>query len=74
MNEMKSNNDKCHLLIINNDNRSIKIGEEQIIGRKSVKLLGMTIDNKLNFNDHVTKICIKPKMTCSQKNCEILRL
>ena len=23
----------------------------------SVKLLGVTIDNKLNFNEHVTKIC-----------------
>ena len=39
MNELKSNNDKCHLLIINNDNSSIKIGEEEIIGSKSVKLL-----------------------------------
>ena len=46
-------------LIINNDNSSIKIGEEEITGSKSVKLLGITIDNKLNFNEHVTKICIK---------------
>ena len=59
MNEMKSNNDKCHLLIINNDSSIIKIGEDEIIGSKSVKRLGITIDNKLNFNEHVTKICIK---------------
>ena len=59
MNEMKSNNDKCHLLIINNDSNIIKIGEEEIIGSKSVKPLVIQIDNKLNFNEHVTKICIK---------------
>ena len=64
-NEMKSNNDKCHLLIINNDNSSINIGEEEIIGSKSVKLLGITIDNKLNFNKHVTNICIKANQKLS---------
>ena len=58
-NEMKSNNDKCHLLIINNDNNTINIADEIITGSKSVKLLGITIDNKLNFNDHITKICMK---------------
>ena len=56
---MKSNNDKCHLLIINNDNNTINKADEKITGSKSVKLLGITIDNKLNFNDHVTKICMK---------------
>ena len=56
---MKSNKDKCHLLIINNENNIIKIGEEEITGSKSVKLLGITIDNKLNFNDHVSNIYIK---------------
>ena len=44
---------------ISHDNSSIKIGEEEIIGSKSVKLLGITIDNKLNFNELVTNICIK---------------
>ena len=38
---MKSNNDKCHLIIINNEDNIIK-------------LLGVTIDNKLHFNEHVT--------------------
>ena len=43
--------------IINNiDNR---IGNAEITGSKSVKLLGVTIDYKLNFNDHVTNICKK---------------
>ena len=37
----------------------ISIGDEEITGSKSVKLLGVTIDNKLNFNQHITKICNK---------------
>ena len=56
---MLSNNDKCHLLIINNENNIIKIGNDEISGSKSVKLLGITIDNKLNFNEHVSNICKK---------------
>ena len=55
-NEMKSNNDKCHLIIINDIDNIIKLKGEEITGEKSVKLLGVTIDNKLNFNEHVTKI------------------
>ena len=53
---MKANSDKCHLLIINSQDNTIKIGNENIIGSSSVKLLGITIDNKLNFNEHITKI------------------
>ena len=56
-NEMKPNNDKCHLIIINHENNVISIGNEEITGSKSVKLLGVTIDNKLNFNKHITNIC-----------------
>ena len=59
VNEIKSNNDKCHLIIINHENNVISIGDEEITGRKSVKLLGVTIDNKLNFTEHITKICNK---------------
>ena len=59
MNEMKSNKDKCHLLIVNSLGNTIKLGNEEITGSKSVKLLGITIDNKLNFNEHVTNICKK---------------
>ena len=46
VNEMKSYNDKCHLIIINHENNLISIGDEEITGSKSVKLLGVTIDNK----------------------------
>ena len=59
-NQMNSNNDKCHLMIINNEDNIINSeGEEIRGGNQSVKLLGVTIDNKLNFNEHVTNIYIK---------------
>ena len=54
-NEMKSNTDKCHLIIVNSLGNNIKIGDNVVTGEASVKLLGVTIDNKLNFNGHVTK-------------------
>ena len=37
----------------------IKIGEEVIKSKKSVKLLGVTIDNNLNFEEHVAILCKK---------------
>ena len=56
INEIKSNNDKCHLLIVNHKYLSIKIGNDEISASTSVKLLGIIIDNKLNFAEHVTKM------------------
>ena len=58
-NYMKSNNDKCHLLISSPNDVSIKIGKDEIVNKKSVKLLGVTIDQNLNFSEHVTKLCKK---------------
>ena len=56
---MKSNSDKCHLIIVNNQDNDIKIGNDVITSENSVKRLGVTIDNKLNFNEHVDNICKK---------------
>ena len=58
-NYMKSNDDKNHLIVTNCDNISAKIGNNVIKSSTSVKLLGVTIDNKLNFTEHVSKICKK---------------
>ena len=38
---------------------SIILNNEVIECSKSVKLLGVTIDNKLDFSEHVTKLCKK---------------
>jgi len=40
-NYMKSNNDKCHLIISSQDEVSIQIGRDKIVNEKSVKLLGV---------------------------------
>ena len=59
-NEMKSNEDKCHLLFVNQqENVSIKLGDETIAGSTTVDLLGVKIDNMLHFNEHVSKLCKK---------------
>ena len=35
------------------------VGETQVWEINQVKLLGITIDNELKFNDNITKICRK---------------
>ena len=52
------NADKCHLLVCNYGKDVSLIVESEVIDcSNSVKCLGITIDKKLNFNEHVTKIC-----------------
>ena len=59
-NYLQLNPDKCKFLISNRDKDiSIIINNEVIECSKSVKLLGVTIDNKLDFNEHLTKLCKK---------------
>ncbi len=61
------NSDKCHLLVTNHgDNLHALIGNETIMGSESVKLLGIHIDNKLTFNEHVQKICKKVSLKTSR--------
>ena len=59
INEMKSNDDKCHLIVCNHDNVSVTLGNETIEESNSVELLGIKIDTNLNFNEHVTDLCKK---------------
>ena len=59
MNEMKPNNDKCHLLVCNQDQLSVKLGNENIKTDACVELLGVIIDENLNFTDHVSELCKK---------------
>ena len=59
-NYFKLNPDKCHLLVTNHsDDISVTVDGATIKGSSTVKLLGVDIDNKLNFNDHVSKLCGK---------------
>ena len=62
-NYLKINTDKCHLLLTNNSsNVSVNIEHDVIECEKSVKLLGVTIDNKLDFTEHVTNLCKKANL------------
>ena len=59
-NNFKLNADKCKLLISNQEgNLSVDIEGVTIICQNTVNLLGVKIDNKLNFNEHISTICKK---------------
>ena len=58
-NYMKSNDDKCKLIITKENAPSVRIVNAIITCSNSVKLLGITIDNKQNFKEHLTNICKK---------------
>ena len=57
INEMKPNNDKCHLKVCNHNQLSVTLGKEKIETSDSVELLGVMIDKNLNFTDHLSKLC-----------------
>jgi retron-type reverse transcriptase len=61
-NEMKSNSDKCHLIVAENEHRPAYISnaciyldeeKELLHSEKTVKPLGIWIDNKMTFEEHV---------------------
>ena len=58
-NYMKCNPEKNQLIVTNCEKASLTIDNNVIECSSSVKLLGVTIDNKLNFDEHVSKICKK---------------
>ena len=60
-NYMKLNVDKCHLIVAGHKNEWVwaKVGDNMIWESRVEKLLGIQIDNKLNFASHVTTICQK---------------
>ena len=56
---MKSNEDKCHLIVSSNELTEIQIGDFSIKNIASEKWLGVNIDSRLNFDCHVTHLCNK---------------
>ena len=56
-NGMKVNPDKCHLLLSKNENFEANINENRISNTRFEKLLGVTFDNQLNLNHHISKLC-----------------
>ena len=58
-NHMKANADKCHLLVTTKSAVSANIGEFVINNSNEEKLLGIKIDTKLSFENHVSSLCKK---------------
>ena len=66
---MKSNADKCHLLVSSNE-KVIKIGSHEIANAKREKLLGVHLDSGLSFDYHISGICKK----ASRQVCALARV
>ena len=69
-NLMKSNADKCHLLVSSNENVTIKIVSHETANTKPEKLLGVHLDSGLSFDYHISEIYKK----ASPKVCTLARV
>ena len=60
-NNIKMNASKCHLFISGNKHEHMwaKIGDDQIWEARTVKLLGVTIDNEVKFDEYISNVCKK---------------
>ena len=58
-NQMKANSDKCHLITSKRSFINLKIGNINIKNSTCEKLLGVKVDNRLNFNGHLDGIIKK---------------
>ena len=56
-NGTKANPVKCHLLLSKNGNFEVNINENRISNTKFEELLGVTFENRLNSNHHISNIC-----------------
>ena len=50
-NQMKANQDKCHLIVGKNENISLRIAPFENKNTNCEKLLGIKVDSRLNFNE-----------------------
>ena len=62
-NQMKGNTDKCHLLLSKDESSEIYLGDSIIESSTCEKLLGIKIDSKLRFDDHIQDLCSKANRT-----------
>ena len=66
-NYIKMNLGKCHLFVSGHkyEHLWVKIGNDKICETRTIKLLGITIDNGLKFDENLNNICIKANMKLS---------
>ena len=58
-NQMKANQDKYHLIVSKNENISMHFGPFEIKNTICEKLLGIKVDSRLYFNEHLDGIIKK---------------
>ena len=58
-NQIKANQDKCHLIVGKNENVSMHTGPFEIKNANFEKLLEIKIDSRLSFNEHLDGIIKK---------------
>ena len=58
-NYFKANPKQSHFLITSNERTNLNLDNLIIKTSKSEKLLGISIDHFLTFNEHVSKLCKK---------------
>ena len=83
-NQKKANISKCHLSANKKNEVTIRIRDTEIENSEYEKLLGIKVDGKLNFNEHLNDIISKasrkvnalsrvmPYMNLSKKICEFI--
>ena len=54
---MKSNANKCHLLVSTNNTVNIRVENFDIKDSDCEKLLGVKFNHKLTFNSHISDLC-----------------
>ena len=58
-NQMKVNQDKCHLIISKNENVSMYFGPFEVRETNCETLFGIKVDSRLNFKEHSNGIIKK---------------
>ena len=63
-NHMIANPSKFHTMLFSTDKADtvgipIKIKDQEIVSESKVELLGITIDNRLSFEEHISNLCKK---------------
>ena len=58
------NSDKCHLFVSGHkyEHFWVKIGNDKIWETRTVKLLRITIDIELKFDEHLNNVCLKTRI------------